>query len=137
MIDPILLGAVLPAVVDIGKQLFGAVSRRIGGISVDDEIKLADLDIRRLQALSAADMPGGTPSQWIVDLRAAFRYVAALVVIAVGLVVLAAGAWMTYAAGGESAAGANLFDLGGQLVGVPFTLIFGERMLTALRRPSK
>lgn len=135
--DPLLIGALLPAVVDIGKQLFSAVSRRIGGLSIDDEIKLADLDIRRLQALASADMPGGTPSQWIVDLRAAFRYVAALVVIAVGLVVLGAGAWLTYIQPGGATTGATLIDLGGQLVGTPFVLIFGERMLTALRRPSK
>lgn len=136
MIDPLLIGAVLPAVVDIGKSLFQALSRRIGGLSIDDEIKLADLDIRRLQALSAADVPGGTPSQWIIDLRAAFRYVAALAVIVVGLIVLGAGVWITHATP-ASAIGGDLVDLGGQLVGMPFVLIFGERMLVALRRPSK
>lgn len=137
MVDPLLLGALLPAVVDIGKTLIGAVSRRIGGLSIDDEIKLADLDIRRLQALSAADVPGGTPSQWIVDLRAAFRYVAAVIVIVVGLVVLAAGAVLTYYSKVQGTVGTDLMDLGGQLIGMPFVLIFGERMLIALRRPSK
>ena len=39
----------------------------------------------RLQALAALDQPGGTPSQWVIDLRASARYIGALSVIAVGI----------------------------------------------------
>ena len=36
----ILLPSLLPSVIDAAKSLFGGLGRRIGGLSVEDEIKL-------------------------------------------------------------------------------------------------
>ena len=41
-----------------------------------------------MQTVAALDNPGGTPSQWVVDLRGASRYVMAGVVIGAGVLAL-------------------------------------------------
>lgn len=128
MVDPLIIASLIPAVADVAKNLFSALSRRIGGLSVDDEIKLANLDIERMQALAQLDVPGGTPSQWIIDLRASFRYIAAIIVILTGAVLLYLG---------HADGAANLTDLGAQLIGLPFVLIFGERMVLSLKTRAK
>jgi hypothetical protein len=85
MILETILGAVVPVAAESIKQL---VVRWTGGVrptSVDEQIKLMRAESEKLQALAALDAPGGTPSQWVVDLRASARYVGALAVIAVGI----------------------------------------------------
>jgi hypothetical protein len=85
MIETALLGALLPAGVDLAKTMFGGLARRWGGLSVDDEIKLENAGIERLKALAVLDTPVGTPSQWVVDLRASFRYIACGIFVVGGL----------------------------------------------------
>jgi len=85
MIVEAILGAVVPVAAESIKAL---VVRWTGGVrptSVDEQIKLMRAESERLQAIAALDTPGGTPSQWVVDLRASARYVGALAVIAVGI----------------------------------------------------
>lgn len=85
MIISTLLGAALPAVIEIGKQW---ASKKMGGVqpvSVDEQIKLDNSEIERIKALAELDKPIGQPSQWVVDLRASARYVGALVVISSGI----------------------------------------------------
>jgi len=79
------IGAVVPVAAEAIKQL---VMRFAGGVrpaTVDESIKLMKAETERLAALAALDQPGGTPSQWVVDLRASSRYIGALSVIAVGI----------------------------------------------------
>lgn len=80
-----LIGALVPVAAESIKQL---IVRWTGGVrpaSVDEQIRLMKAESDRLQALAALDQPGGTPSQWVIDLRASARYVGALSVIAVGI----------------------------------------------------
>jgi hypothetical protein len=80
-----LLSALLPVGVESIKQV---VVSKLGGVkatTVDEQIRLDQNDVEKLKALAALDTPGGTPSQWVVDLRASARYVGALGVISVGV----------------------------------------------------
>ena len=85
MLIEMLLSAFAPVAVEGVKQ---GLSHLFGGVkplTVDDQIKLDTADIERLKAVAALDTPGGTPSQWVVDLRASARYIAAWAVIAGGI----------------------------------------------------
>lgn len=114
--------ALLPAVIDAAKSLFGGLGRKIGGLSVDDEIKLEQSGVEKLKALAALDTPTGTPSQWVIDLRASFRYIAA------GVSILA-GAYLGY----KFAAIPDALELAGQLISAPFAFIFGERLYFGMK----
>lgn len=85
MILETIIGALVPAGVDGIKQL---ITRFAGGVkptTIAEQIQLDQSEISRIEALAKLDNPYGTPSQWVVDLRASSRYIGALVVIAVGL----------------------------------------------------
>lgn len=85
MIVETIIGALVPIGAEAVKQL---VTRFTGGFrpaTIDEQIKLDQSEIARLQALAALDNPGGTPSQWVIDIRASSRYIGALSVIAVGI----------------------------------------------------
>lgn len=80
-----IIGALVPIVAEGGKQL---ITKWAGGVkptSVAEQIQLEQSEVARIEALAKLDAPIGTPSQWVVDLRASARYVGALVVIAVGI----------------------------------------------------
>lgn len=80
-----IIGALLPVVVESGKQL---VTKWVGGVrptTIDEQIKLDQSEVARLEALAKLDTPVGTPSQWVIDLRASARYLGALAVIGVGI----------------------------------------------------
>lgn len=121
-LETILASVILPAVIDLVKGGAGALSRKFVGMSVDDEIKLKNSDVEKLKALAALDNPNGTPSQWVVDTRAIYRYAAATLVIVVGcLLVLTAG-------GNKDQIAAGL-----EFIGMPFGFIFGERLWLGLK----
>lgn len=85
MILETIVGALVPVVAEGSKQL---ISKFIGGVkptTVEEQIKLDNSEIARLEAIAKLDVPVGTPSQWVIDLRAAARYIGALAVIAVGI----------------------------------------------------
>ena len=85
MIIETIVGALVPVGAEAIKQL---VTRFTGGVrptTIAEQIQLDQSEIDRLKALAALDNPGGTPSQWVIDLRASSRYVGALAVIAVGI----------------------------------------------------
>ncbi len=85
MIVETVLSALVPVGAEAIKQL---IARFTGGVSpatVDEQIRLMKAESDRLTALAALDQPGGTPSQWVIDLRASARYIGALSVIAVGI----------------------------------------------------
>lgn len=85
MILETIIGALVPVAVEGGKQL---LNNWVGGVkptTIDEQIKLDQNEISRIEALAKLDTPIGTPSQWVVDLRASARYVGALLVIGVGI----------------------------------------------------
>lgn len=80
-----LLSALLPVGVEGIKQV---ITTKLGGVkatTVDEQIRLDQNEVEKLKALAALDSPGGTPSQWVVNLRASSRYLGALGVIGVGI----------------------------------------------------
>lgn len=85
MIIESLLGALVPIGAEALKQ---GVSKLMGGVkplTIDDQIKLDQSEIARIEALAKLDNPIGQPSQWVIDLRASARYIGALAVIACGI----------------------------------------------------
>ena len=85
MILESLLGALIPIGAEALKQ---GVSKWIGGVkpaTIDEQIKLDQSEISRIEALAKLDAPIGQPSQWVVDLRASARYLGALAVITCGI----------------------------------------------------
>ena len=83
MILETIIGALVPVAAE---GLKGAANKWFGtGVkpqTIDDQIKLDDAEIRKLEAIAKLDSPGGTPSQWVIDLRASSRYVMGGVIIA-------------------------------------------------------
>ena len=76
----LLLPALIPA---LSSGVGNLITKFTGGAkaqSVDDVVKLGQLDIDKMKALAELDNPHGTPSQWVVDLRASFRYLAVILV---------------------------------------------------------
>jgi hypothetical protein len=118
----------IPILTDFFKSAAPAVSRKLFGESVDDTIKLGQLDINRLDALSKLDNPYGTPSQWVVNLRGSFRYVASAGLILGGLGLAGYGA-STY--------NPVLVASGIELALSPSGFILGERMVLSLKGGNK
>lgn len=124
LLETMLASAVLPAALDIVKSVGQAISRKFIGVSVDDEIKLRNADVSRMQALAALDNPYGTPSQWVINLRASFRYIAAGVSIIIGSCIIAYGL---------SIQQKELAMLGLDLISIPYSFTFGERLWMGLK----
>lgn len=84
-----ILSTILAALVPVGVEgIKQAMTRWMGGVratSIAEQIELDKNEIERLRALAELDKPEGTPSQWVIDLRASARYVGALLCIAVGI----------------------------------------------------
>lgn len=120
MFAGLLTSVLVPIFTDFFKGAAPAVSRKLFGVSVDDQIKLETAGVERLRALADLDNPHGEPSQWIVDLRAAFRYVAAAVLIVAGVGTAIYG----LAEGNEA-----IVLAGFEMAGYPFGFIFGERLV--------
>lgn len=80
-----LLSALIPVGVEGIKQGINAITGGVKPTTVAEQIQLEEQEIKRLQAVAALDNPGGTPSQWVVDLRASARYIAAFAVIGGGI----------------------------------------------------
>ena len=85
MILETILAALVPVGVEGIKQVISKFTGGVRPASVEEQIKLNDSEVGKLNAIAAMDNPFGTPSQWVVDLRAASRYIGALLVIAVGI----------------------------------------------------
>ena len=85
MILETILAALVPVGVEGIKQVISKFTGGVRPASVDEQIRLNDSEVGKLNAIAAMDNPFGTPSQWVVDLRASSRYIGALLVIAVGI----------------------------------------------------
>ena len=118
MIIESVIASLVPVTVDAVKKF---IDRKIGGVSprtVDEEIKLQEAETNRINALAALDNPYGTPSQWVVDLRASSRYLAALIVIVIGLTTF-------FIAGIPS----SVTELAADAVSIAFGFLLGSRLI--------
>lgn len=118
MILETIIGALVPVGVEAVKQgaahLFGGVK----ATTIDEQIRLDQNEIERIKALAELDKPIGTPSQWVVDLRASARYVGALVVIAIGILAV------------YIATDARVQELSIQAANIAFGFLFGSRIVS-------
>lgn len=84
-----IIESIIGALVPIGAEAIKQVTTKwFGGVqptTIEDKLKLDASDIERIKAVALLDQPVGTPSQWVVDLRASARYIGALAVIACGI----------------------------------------------------
>ena len=122
MLIETIVGALVPVGVEGVKQV---IARFFGGVratTIEEQIKLDENEIKRIEALARLDTPVGTPSQWVVDLRASARYVGALVVIAVGILVILMNA------------DAKVQEIGLQAANIAFGFLFGSRIVTGWQK---
>jgi hypothetical protein len=127
----LILPSLIPAGLDAVKGLFSAAQRKWLGLTVEEEIKLDQAAIDRIKALAELDNPHGTPSQWVVDLRASFRYLAAGLSILSGIGLGYAVIFHSGDFGEEMRTFA--FSTSLDLIGIPFSFIFGERLWAGMK----
>jgi hypothetical protein len=79
-------------------------------------------EINKLQAIAALDNPYGTPSQWVIDLRASSRYLGALFVIAMGIGTLFLSVTP------------EIQRIGIEAANIAFGFLFGTRIMANLKK---
>ena len=122
-----LLTTILSALIPVGAEgIKQYVSTKLGGVkatSVAEQIQLDESEIKKLQAVVALDQPGGTPSQWVVDLRASSRYLAAWTVIAAGLTMMFVPEMSM-----------EVKSLGFEATNIAFGFLFGSRIVSGFAK---
>ena len=116
------IGALIPIGVEGIKQV---ITKFVGGVkptTVEEQIKLEDAEIRRLEAVAKLDTPIGHPSQWVVDLRASARYIGALLVILVGVSTL------------YVPMDASIQALALEAANIAFGFLFGSRIIASFKK---
>lgn len=80
-----IIETIIAALVPVAAEgIKGAVGKWLGGVkatTIDEQVKLDASEIEKLKAIAALDTPGGTPSQWVIDMRASTRYIVGGIVI--------------------------------------------------------
>lgn len=120
--------ALFPALIDGAKGLFnkwtgGATSQPA---NFQEFLQLENFNLEKLKTLAGLDNPSGTPSQWVVDLRASTRYVAVIMIILNAIVV-----------GAFKAADFSVNDeyvmVAYQMANSAFFFLFGDRVYMNLK----
>ncbi len=138
MID--IVGMVLPALAPVLMDgLKGLFQRLFGGtkpINADEQVLILKAEAAKLTALADIDKVYGTPSPWVTDLRASFRYLAASFLFLLSMVVIIF--YITLPGGGETPGkDKNVFDIVEillQLDGSIFFFLFGDRVYLNLKK---
>lgn len=121
ILETIILPALVPAAIDMIRT---TVNRVVGvkAQTVDEVIQLRNSEVEKLKALAEMDNPGGTPSQWVIDLRGSFRYILAGVTICAAVTTL-------YVPGVPEV----LFDYSWQAASAVFSFLFGEHIMLRIK----
>ena len=122
MILETIIGALVPVGIDGIKSLIGMFTGGVKPLNVDDQIKLDQNDIAKLEAIAKLDNPYGQPSQWVIDLRASSRYLGALFVIVVGIGTL----FLPVAP--------EIQRIGIEAANIAFGFLFGTRIMANLKK---
>jgi len=122
MILETLLAALVPVGIEGIKQAIARITGTVRATTVDEQIKLDTNEIEKIKALALLDTPVGSPSQWVVDLRASARYLGALFVISIGVCSLFLPVEATVQA------------LALEAANVAFGFLFGSRIVANLTR---
>lgn len=117
------IGSMLaPVVIDGAKRL---INRFTGGVqpqTIDELAKLNQIEIDKLKALAELDRPVGEPSQWVVDLRASFRYIFIAVV------------WLVTGIAAVTNAPKDILMILLELSGMCLGFVIGERFVLKLNK---
>jgi hypothetical protein len=122
MILETIIGALVPVGIDGIKSLIGMFTGGVKPLNVDDQIKLDQNEIAKLEAIAKLDNPYGVPSQWVIDLRASSRYLGALFVIVVGISTL----FLQVAP--------EIQRIGIEAANIAFGFLFGTRIMANLKK---
>ena len=117
-----LLSALVPVGVEGAKQFINKVTGGPKPTTIAEQVQLDQSEVSKLEALAKLDNPYGTPSQWVIDLRASARYIAAAVVIVGGGATMFLQVDMAVKA------------LAMEAVSVAFGFLFGTRILANLKK---
>lgn len=115
MIIETIIASLVPVAAEGLKNGLGKLFGGVKPATIDDQIKLDNNEIAKIKAIGELDTPVGTPSQWVIDLRAASRYVAAWTCIILGSYMLTIP---------------TLASNGAELIGVAFGFLFGTRIVS-------
>ena len=121
-----------PVVMDGVRSLFGRIFGGAGANpqNVDEAIKLMAAETEKLKALAELDRPASNISQWVADLRAAFRYLAAaLIILGTFALITAKGLGLGVSEGVVTI----LLDMSGSV----FSFLFGDRVYMHLKNGTK
>jgi hypothetical protein len=118
-----LLSSLIPVGIEGIKQLIVTKTGGIKPTTVAEQLQLDDQDIKRMQTVAALDNPGGTPSQWVIDLRGSARYIAAGVTIVGGIV-------LAYVPNTPE----TIVLVGLEAANIAFGFLFGQRVLANFRK---
>lgn len=134
----LLLPALLPAGVDALKTLGSSIIGKVFGTagaqpkSVDEYVRLVAAETEKLKAIAALDTSGGaSPSQWVVDYRAASRYILATIIL--GMTFVSVISYVVFPSLQTEAAGWAV-DALLQLSQSVFAFMFGDRVYLALNK---
>jgi hypothetical protein len=121
----LILPALVPAFSDGVRGLFAKLTGGAGGTpqNMQERIQLIQAETEKLKALSALDTPTGEPSKWIIDLRAAYRYV-------IITFILIATIFVVYSPSIPTAVVSVFLDM----TGACMSFIIGERMYLGLKK---
>jgi hypothetical protein len=122
MILETIIGALVPVGVEGIKQLINRFTGGVKPATIAEQIELEKMDISRIEAIAKLDSPAGTPSQWVIDLRASARYIGALFVIAVGIGTIFLNV------------PPEIQRIGIEAANIAFGFLFGSRIMANLKR---
>lgn len=118
---PTIVAALVPVGIEGAKQLLARLFGGVRATTIDEQIKLDQNEIARIEALAKLDAPIGQPSQWVVDLRASCRYISAFIVIFGGVGLL----WVPHVP-------ATVQAIGMEAANIAFGFLFGSRIVARL-----
>jgi len=122
MIIESIIGALVPVGIEGIKQVINRLTGGVKPTTVAEQIELEKIDISRIEAIARLDTPTGTPSQWVIDLRASARYIGALFVIAIGISTIFLNV------------PEQIQRIGIEAANIAFGFLFGSRIMANLKR---
>ena len=122
----LILPALVPAFADGMRGIFAKLTGGAGGMpqNVEERCQLMQAEATKLQALAQLDNPEGTPSQWIVDLRASYRYIIITAILIFTAVVVF----------NPSIVGTAVVSVFLDMSGACMSFIIGERMYLSIKK---
>jgi hypothetical protein len=119
--------ALVPVFTDGVRGVFARITGGAGGQpqNVAERVQLMEAEAQKLQAMSALDgTVTGQPAQWIVDLRASFRYVI------ISAILLFTGVIVFY----PNIVGASVIAVFLDMSGACMSFVIGERMYLSIKK---